>query len=185
MSTSLARTELDTQGRSRSAGADPVFARIAELEKRVLAMDDDATSRGTRAVRAIDAVEKPSSRSGAPGSGKVSVIRTVSEFEALLPQLIEDAVNTRFQKMTATLQREVEETNIRAIETFVQNVQAKLTQRISLLEANMNKQAETMSELRECSQRTENNLIRLISGVEKLARELPKALPAPLQAVRA
>jgi hypothetical protein len=80
--------------------------------------------------------------------------------------------------MTATLQREVEETNLRAIETFVQHVQAKLVQRISLLEANMNKQAQAMSDLRECSRRTEDNLVLLISGVEKLARELPARVQA-------
>jgi hypothetical protein len=130
-----------------------VDLKLAELEKRVLEMDHPSRPAG------------PSSRS-------------LSEFEARLPQLIEREVNARFQQMTATLQREVEETNIHAIEVFVKNVQAKLVQRISLLEANMNKQAQAMTELRECSQRTEDNLVRLISGVEKLARELPARIEA-------
>jgi hypothetical protein len=134
-----------------------VDLKLAELEMRVLAMDEN--------------------RAGSH-SALVPASRSLGDFEARLPQLIEREVNARFQQMTATLQREVEETNIRAIEVFVKNVQAKLVSRISLLEANMNKQAEAMSELRESSQRTEENLVRLISGVEKLARELPARIEA-------
>jgi len=166
MSTSLARPERDIQ--QRSSGVSPVFERLVELEQRVLAMDKQVLP----VARAKDHPEAQ------PLRQNVSGIRTLDDFEARLPQLIEKEVNARFQQMTATLQREVEETNIRAIETFVKNVQSKLVQRISLLEANMNKQAQTMCELRECSRRTEDNLVRLISGVEKLARELPARIPA-------
>ena len=37
----------------------------------------------------------------------------------------------------------------------------------------MSKQAEAMNQLREYSLRTEDNLSRLITGVDKLAQELP------------
>lgn len=173
MSNSLARTEPDVNRRGRSSGAVPVFDRLAELEKRVLAMDKPHLEK-QEYERPAFAVALSPGASPVP----VSVVRTMDDFESRLPQLIENEVNARFQQMTATLQREVEETNIRAIETFVKNVQAKLVQRISLLEANMNKQAQTMSELSECSRRTEDSLLRLISGVERLARELPARIQA-------
>jgi hypothetical protein len=158
MNTSLALNDPGYQTRRSFPGEMPVVEnavdlKLAELEKRVLAMDHPSR------------ITSPSTR-------------TLSDFEARLPQLIEREVNARFQQMTATLQREVEETNIHAIEVFVKSVQTKLVHRISLLEANMNKQAQSMTELRECSQRTEDNLVRLISGVEKLSRELPARIEA-------
>jgi len=177
MSNSLARTEPDIHGRGRSYGAVPVFDRLAELEKRVLAMDKHTESR-MPLISPPEAGENHIAPLGNVPAVRMTALKTLDDFEARLPQLIENEVTARFQQMTATLQREVEETNIRAIENFVKNVQSKLVQRISLLEANMNKQAQTMIELRECSRRTEDNLIRLISGVERLARELPARMRA-------
>ena len=84
----------------------------------------------------------------------------------------------RFQTMAGKLQEEIEEQHVRTLETFVKNIQVKLVQRVSLLEQNMSKQVEAMHELREYNQRTEDNLSRLITGVDKLAQELPKRLAA-------
>jgi len=98
--------------------------------------------------------------------------------EARLPQLIEEAVSRRFQSMAGKLQGEIEEQHVRTLETFVKNIQVKLVQRVSILEQNMSRQVEAMHELREYNQRTEDNLSRLISGVDKLAHELPKRLAA-------
>src|ERR1019366_2147895 len=81
--------------------------------------------------------------------------------------------------MASKLQQEIEETHVRTLETFVKNIQVKLVQRVSALETDMTKQADAMHQLREYSQRTEDNLSRLISGVDKLAQELPKRLQAP------
>jgi tetratricopeptide (TPR) repeat protein len=105
------------------------------------------------------------------------------EIEARLPQMIEEAVTSRFQNMATRLQQEIEETHLRTLETFVKNIQVKLVQRVSVLETDMARQAEAMNQLREYSQRTEDNLSRLISGVDKLAQELPKRLAAPAEPV--
>jgi tetratricopeptide (TPR) repeat protein len=98
--------------------------------------------------------------------------------EARLPQMIEEAVTKRFQSMAGKLQEEIEEQHVRTLETFVKNIQTKLVQRVSVLEQNMTQQAEAMQQLREYNQRTEDNLGRLLSGVDKLATELPKRLAA-------
>ena len=87
----------------------------------------------------------------------------------------------RFQSMAGKLQEEIEEQHVRTLETFVKNIQVKLVQRVSVLEQNMQHQAEAMLQLREYNQRTEDNLSRLISGVDKLAHELPKRLSAAQQ----
>jgi cytochrome c-type biogenesis protein CcmH/NrfG len=93
--------------------------------------------------------------------------------------LIEQAVTNRFHNMATKLQQEIEETHVRTLETFVRNIQVKLVQRVSALETDMSRQAEAMNQLREYSQRTEDNLGRLIAGVDKLATELPRRLAEP------
>jgi len=92
--------------------------------------------------------------------------------------MIEEAVTRRFQTMAGKLQEQIEEQHVRTLETFVKNIQVKLVQRVSALEQNMTQQAEAMHQLHEYNQRTEDNLSRLISGVDKLATELPKRLAA-------
>jgi hypothetical protein len=87
-------------------------------------------------------------------------------------------VNRRFHTMAGKLQEEIEEQHVRTLETFVKNIQVKLVQRVSALEHNMREQSEAMLQVHEFNQRTEDNLSRLISGVDKLAHELPKRLAA-------
>jgi DNA-binding NarL/FixJ family response regulator len=74
----------------------------------------------------------------------------------------------RLQRVAGTLQQEFEETHI----------QVKLAERVSALEQNLSIQAGAMHDLRDYSQRTEDNLSRLIAGVDRLAQELPKRLAA-------
>jgi TolA-binding protein len=74
------------------------------------------------------------------------------------------------------LQQEIEETHVKTLETFVKTIQTKLVRRVAVLEQDMAKQAEAMDQLRESSARTEDNLSRLITGVDRLAQELPRRL---------
>ena len=104
---------------------------------------------------------------------RVSAGMAVEELEAELPRLIEEQVALRIQQMTATLQQELETAHVRALEAFVQDVNVKLVKRISALETNITSQGEAMSELRGHLRRTEDNLVRLITGVERLTRDLP------------
>jgi cytochrome c-type biogenesis protein CcmH/NrfG len=83
--------------------------------------------------------------------------------------------------MADKLQKDIEDTHVRTLETFVKNIQVKLVQRVAALETGMMQQAEAMHRLREYSQRTEDNLSRLLTGVDKLAQELPKRLQAPAE----
>jgi hypothetical protein len=118
-------------------------------------------------------------RGNGSGSRDMAPGRSLTNLEARLPQLIEEAVTARFQNMASKLQQEIEDTHVRTLETFVKNIQVKLVQRVSALEMDMSKQAEAMHQLQEYSQRTEDNLSRLISGVDKLAQDLPRRLAAP------
>lgn len=125
---------------------------------------------------------------GGGGGRQVEVAtlgRSVRELEARLPKLIEETVTQRFQSMAGKLQKEIEDQHIKTLETFVKNIQVKLVSRVSALERDMATQAENMNQLRESSQRTEENLSRLISGVDRLAQDLPIRLQRAAEAANA
>jgi DNA-binding NarL/FixJ family response regulator len=154
-------------------GIRPILDRLDEIEGRVGEMETGdapvpSNVRNWLSTQIADTFQDPR-----------STTRDVAlDLEARLPQLIEEAVTARFHNMASRLQQEIEETHVRTLETFVRNIQVKLVQRVSALETDMSKQAEAMNQLREYSQRTEDNLSRLITGVDKLAQELPKRLQA-------
>ncbi len=154
-------------------GIRPILDRLDEIDNRVAQMEEgDApvpdNPRGWLTRQLADTLTDPRS--------DLAVSRTAGELEARLPEMIEEAVTRRFNQMADKLQQEIEESHVRTLETFVKNIQVKLVQRVSALEQDMSKQAEAMHQLREYSQRTEDNLSRLINGVDKLAQDLPRRL---------
>lgn len=159
-------------------GIRPLLDRLEEIEGRVNGMETGeepvpSDPRGWLSTQMTDTFRDPR-------SGRQDMVpgRTVQDLEARLPRLIEQAVTSRFHQMADKLQAEIEDTHVRTLETFVKNIQVKLVQRVSALETDMTKQAEAMNQLRDYSQRTEDNLSRLITGVDRLAQELPKRIAA-------
>jgi len=162
-------------------GIRPILDRLDEIEDRVMEMESGteplpADPRGWLSAQLSDTLT--SSRMNPDRSGARLNYR---DAEARLPELIEEAVSKRFQSFAGKLQEEIEEQHVRTLETFVKNIQVKLVQRVSVLEQNMQHQADAMLQLREYNQRTEDNLSRLITGVDKLAHDLPKRLAAAQQ----
>ena len=159
-------------------GIKPILDRLDEIEGRVGEMETGEAPVPSNVRGWLDTEMADTFHDSRSGSREVSLARSVGDLEARLPQLIEEAVTNRFHNMASKLQQEIEETHVRTLETFVKNIQVKLVQRVSALETDMSKQADAMNQLREYSQRTEDNLSRLITGVDKLAQELPKRLAA-------
>ena len=159
-------------------GIRPILDRLDEIEERIVDMESgDAPVPAEPREWLSDQLTETlrGSRGGAErGSGR----RNYRDVEAQLPQMIDEAVSRRFSTLAGKLQEQIEEQHVKTLETFVKNIQVKLVQRVSALEQNMQHQSEAMLELREYNQRTEDNLGRLISGVDKLAQELPKRLAA-------
>ena len=158
-------------------GIRPILDRLDEIDNRVAQMEDGdapvpSDPRAWLSTQLADTLREPR-------GGDVAILgRSVNDLEARLPELIEETVARRFQQMAGKLQEEIEETHVRTLESFVKNIQVKLVQRVSALEQDMTKQSDAMHQLREYSQRTEDNLSRLITGVDKLAQELPRRLAA-------
>jgi len=161
-------------------GIRPILDRLDEIEERVVEMEagDEPLPADPRGWLSAELSDTLTGSRSAPERGARVNYRDV---EARLPELIEQAVTKRFQSMAGKLQAEIEEQHVRTLETFVRNIQVKLVQRVSALEQNMQHQADAMLQLREYNQRTEDNLSRLITGVDKLAHELPKRLSAAQQ----
>ncbi len=151
-------------------GLRPILDRLDEIDSRVEEME----------VGALALPENPrrwlSSQLADSVGGRYDMARQVDNLESFLPEMIEEAVTKRFEQMSGKLQQEIEETHVKTLESFVKNVQTKIVKRVSALEQDMTRQAEAMNQLRESSARTEDNLSRLITGVDKLARELPARL---------
>jgi DNA-binding NarL/FixJ family response regulator len=157
-------------------GLKPILDRLEEIDDRVAQMEDGDADlpddpRGWLSTQLADTFR------GARGESR-ALARNSRDIEARLPQMIEQAVSERFENMAAKLQQEIEETHVKTLETFVKNVQVKLVQRVSSLEQDMARHTQAMQQLRDSSQRTEDNLSRLITGVDRLAQELPKRIAA-------
>jgi DNA-binding NarL/FixJ family response regulator/TolA-binding protein len=160
-------------------GIRPILDRLDEIDSRVAQMEEGdepvpSNPRGWLTRQLADTL-------GESRSVDLETTRTARDLESRLPEMIEDAVTRRFNQMAGKLQEQIEESHVRTLETFVKNIQVKLVQRVSALEQDMGKQAEAMHQLREYSLRTEDNLSRLISGVDKLAQELPRRLAVAKQ----
>jgi DNA-binding NarL/FixJ family response regulator len=160
-------------------GIKPILDRLDEIEGRIDEMETGNAPVPSNVESWLSGELEETLQGPRGGTRGFASARTVSELEARLPRLIEQAVSSRFRNMAGRLQQEIEETHIRALETFVQNIQTKLVQRVFALENDMERHAEAVNQLRQYSQRTEDNLGRLIRGVEKLTKDLPKSLPAP------
>jgi DNA-binding NarL/FixJ family response regulator len=157
-------------------GLKPILDRLEEIDDRVAQMEDGDADlpedpRGWLSTQLADTFRGSRADSHA-------LARNPRDIEARLPQMIEQAVTDRFDQMASRLQQEIEETHLKTLETFVKNVQVKLVQRVSSLEQAMARHTHAMQQLRDSSQRTEENLTRLITGVDKLAQELPKRIAA-------
>jgi hypothetical protein len=106
--------------------------------------------------------------------------------ESKLPALIEKAVATQVEALAGEFKKEIEGTQTRVLETFVKDVQEKLTDRIAAIETGMTGYADEMKQLRGSAVRTDENLTRLLSSIDKLTQGLPPSpaetlpqLPAP------
>jgi tetratricopeptide (TPR) repeat protein len=157
-------------------GLKPILDRLEEIDDRVAQMEDGNADlpedpRGWLSTQLADTFR------GGRGDSR-ALARNPRDIEARLPQMIEQAVTERFEHMAGKLQQEIEETHVKTLETFVKNVQVKLVQRVSSLEQDMARHTQAMHQLRDSSQRTEDNLSRLITGVDKLAQELPRRIAA-------
>jgi hypothetical protein len=155
------------------AGRSPVDAgrklseRLGELETRLLSLEGES---GAANGSNLDVEERQQETSS---NMSLQLRRELREW-------MEETVTARMADLELRLQAESEHGRKQMLDAFAESVQTRVIQRISRLEEEVAGQSAAMSELRECSLRTEQSVQKLLGGLDKLVVRRP---PAPEEAV--
>lgn len=85
-----------------------------------------------------------------------------------LQSWLESSVSTRMTDLESRLKAESERTQKQILDALVEVVQARVMHRIGKLEDELASQSAAMTELRECSIRTEVSMQKLLGGLDRL-----------------
>lgn len=189
-----------TQGPAKSRrepgiDLDPVLARLKSVEGRIVQMEATRPVNSSAAPAPSPVVEKTlaafESRLAAQFTDVQqlrSEIRHVDqrlvELDAQLPVIIHSTVDVRFQEAERKLQQDFEEAQSRTMAAFVETLQSKVVERISTLESNLAEQSNAIGKLRDTSLRTDENLQKMVAGIEQLVEHsrTPQPPPSPANA---
>ncbi|HUI39045.1 MAG TPA: tetratricopeptide repeat protein [Candidatus Nitrosotalea sp.] len=107
------------------------------------------------------------------------VDQRLGEMDAQIPVLIQSTVSVQFREVEHKLQLEFEEAQSRSMTAFVDTLQTKVVERITALETNLAEQSTAIGNLRDSSLRTDENLQKMLAGIEKLVDQTraPQAPP--------
>jgi hypothetical protein len=140
---------------------DGLAERLDELEHRLLTIEVEYSP----AV-----ITRPES------SADASPAETTLAVRDELGRWLEANVSTRMAEVETRLRAESQRSQKQLFEAFAESVQARVIQRISRLEEEVAGQSAAMTELRECSLRTERSVHKLLGGLDRL---IVKQAPAP------
>ena len=141
--------------------------RLGELETRLLSLEGET---GAANGSPLDGEERQQEAS----------IDAGLQLRGELREWLEESVAARITDLELRLQAESERGRKQMLDAFAESVQTRVIQRISRLEEEVAGQSAAMSELRECSLRTEQSVQKLLGGLDKLVVRRP---PAPEEAV--
>jgi hypothetical protein len=96
---------------------------------------------------------------------------------------LEESVGVRMAEVETRLRTESERGQKQMLDAFAESVQTRVIHRISRLEEEVAGQSAAMSELRECSLRTEQSVHKLLGGLDKLIVKDPPAAEKAAEAV--
>ena len=177
-----------TQGPAKSrrepdVDLDPLLTRLKEVESRVSDMES-----APRVETPISTAPLPSEVLGktlvafearlASQLNEVEQVRTdirrvderLADLDSQLPVLVQSTVDVRFQEVERKLQHEFEQAQTRSMAAFVDTLQSKVVDRISTLETNLAEQSHAIGKLRDASQKSDENLQKMVSSVTALGR---------------
>jgi tetratricopeptide (TPR) repeat protein len=160
-----------------TSGLGPVLDLLGKMENQVGSMSNGRPSEQNPSPGAADDELRTLREEllSADQRGYEQLARFTQALEDLkhaIPSLIDETVNSRFLEIEDTFHRNVKEIHSRSIESFTQSVQSKIGQRIAALENNLSVHTEAMGQLREHYLKTDRNVQRLMSGLDRLTAEL-------------
>jgi len=157
--------------------------RLGELENRLLSLEGESPAAiGSRLD--TQAAESPAARSRLNGEDRrLEALGEMSlQLRGELRDWLEERVGARMADVELRLRAESEHGRKQMLDAFAESVETRVIQRISKLEEEVAGQSAAMSELRECSLRTEQSMQKLLGGLDRLIVRHP---PAPEEAVNA
>ena len=107
------------------------------------------------------------------------VDQCLADLDSQLPVLVQSTVDVRFQQAEKKLQHDFEEVQSRSMTAFVETLQTKVVERISTLEVNLAEQSQAIGKLRDASARSDENLQKMLVGIEQLVDQSRASPPAP------
>jgi uncharacterized coiled-coil protein SlyX len=139
--------------------------RLGELENRLLSLE-------TESPEAVGSVRTQVDSEG-PQIDVVS--QTALRLRGELREWLDESVTVRMAEVETRLRTESERGQRQMLDAFAESVQTRVIQRISRLEEEVASQSAAMSDLRECSLRTERSVHKLLGGLDRL---IVKNMPA-------
>ena len=88
-----------------------------------------------------------------------------------IPAIVQSTVDVRFREVRSELQHDFEEAQSRSMAAFVETLQSKVVNRINTLETNLSDQSDAIGKLRDTSLRTDENLQKMLVGIERLVEQ--------------
>src|SRR5690348_13457333 len=101
----------------------------------------------------------------------------LGELDSEIPVIIQSTVDLRFREVEKKLQQDFEEAQNRSMEAFVSTLQNKVVERISTLETNLAEQSVAIGKLRDSSLKTDENLQKMLVGIERLVDQTKSYSP--------
>jgi uncharacterized coiled-coil protein SlyX len=165
----------------RLEGADKLAERLGEMEERLLSLEAESpaaiVSRFERQAAEVSAVH---TRLDTEGLQIEALGESSRRIRAELQDWLDESVAARMAEVEARLKTESERGQKEVLDAFADSVQTRVIHRISRLEEEVASQSAAMTELRECSLRTELSIQKLLGGLDRL---ILKDLPASEEAV--
>ena len=177
----------------------PVLDRIEGVETRIVAVEGALKEPGPMVIPSVDELEN---RVRAQSS-EVEMLRAaiqqatdkhnariddlgyaMNTLETRIPTLIESSIKPKFEEMHERVQREMQETASQTLEIFADRIQSRVVEKITSIEGDLTRQSVAINDLRDYSLKTDQNLQRLLAGVENLADKINRKFDAPPESPR-
>jgi uncharacterized coiled-coil protein SlyX len=172
-------------------------ARLGDLENRLLSLEAGSPAAGSPIDRPESAVQsevvqaESGKRAGVSAEltqldsegRQIDVGQTTQQLRGELRDWLAESVTVRMAEVETRLRTEFESGPKQMLDAFAESVQTRVVHRISRLEEEVAGQSAAMSELRECSLRTERSVHKLLGGLDRLIVKSPAAAEEAGEAV--
>src|SRR5712692_3550277 len=173
---------------------DPLLSRLKSVENRIIQIETTARTAQHSAPHVESVTPAPVAQSLAAFETKLatqvsevdrlrnqvrSVDQRLNELDSHLPVIVQSTVDVRFHEVETRLQQEFEQAQSRSMEAFVSTLQDKVVDRISTLEVNLAEQSHAIGSLRDASLKTDENLQKMLLGIDRLVEQTRTPAPPP------